>query len=283
MPRINPALIQRLKKDLGVEIAAVYKHINKVVSETHLERHHAALYLARQHDININKYSTAEDRAQLRHALRRQEVEQVNGVAQNQAAASAPVRLARKAKGKRSNRKPVEKSVFVVHGRDQKLTKSIYQLIRALGLQVLEWNHAVKAASRNNPNPNVYDIVDKVMAKAGAVVVLLSPDDEVKLKDQFVGKDEKQTEGKPHGQARPNVLFEAGLALGLHQEKTLLVQVGTIKPFSDVGGKHILHLNNSSNQRNEFANRLEGILGTVDRTGADWQEVGDFVPTKAPM
>jgi hypothetical protein len=37
------------------------------------------------------------------------------------------------------------------------------------------------------------------MEQAQAIVVLLSPDDEAKLKDQFVAKHERQTEGKLRG------------------------------------------------------------------------------------
>jgi len=32
------------------------------------------------------------------------------------------------------------------------------------------------------------------------------------------------------------VLFEAGLALGAHPNKTVMVQVGKVKAFSDIGG-----------------------------------------------
>jgi len=35
------------------------------------------------------------------------------------------------------------------------------------------------------------------------------------------------------------VLFEAGLAMGRHPRKTVFVQVGKVKPFSDVGGRHM--------------------------------------------
>ncbi len=70
------------------------------------------------------------------------------------------------------------------------------------------------------------------MDQAQEVLVLFSPDDLVQLKDQFVDKSERNTEGKSQGQARPNVLFEAGLAMGRHQEKTLLIEIGSVKRFS---------------------------------------------------
>jgi hypothetical protein len=34
------------------------------------------------------------------------------------------------------------------------------------------------------------------------------------------------------------VLFEAGLAMGRHPEKLVVVQIGKVKAFSVVGGRH---------------------------------------------
>jgi predicted nucleotide-binding protein len=52
------------------------------------------------------------------------------------------------------------------------------------------------------------------MAKARAVLVLLSPDDEAKLRDLFISPSDGSFERELTPQARPNVLFEAGLAFG---------------------------------------------------------------------
>ncbi|MDO9440589.1 MAG: nucleotide-binding protein, partial [Beijerinckiaceae bacterium] len=95
-----------------------------------------------------------------------------------------------------------------------------------------------------------------------------------------VGREEKKTEGKLQGQARPNVLFEAGLAMGRHAEKTVLVQIGKIKPFSDVAGRHIVKLSQSTSSRNDLANRLEKIGCSINKVGDDWMDAGYFVPTE---
>nr|WP_283812911.1 TIR domain-containing protein [Bradyrhizobium rifense] len=87
----------------------------------------------------------------------------------------------------------------------------------------------------------------------------------------------------PPSRARPNDsvrLFEAGLAMGRHAEKTVLVQVGKIKPFSDVAGRHIVKLSESTESRNDLANRLEKIGCKVDKVGRDWLKAGYFVPTE---
>ena len=102
----------------------------------------------------------------------------------------------------------------------------------------------------------------------------------VQLKEQFLHADDRSTEGKPQGQARPNVLFEAGLAMGRHPQKTVLVQVGKVKPFSDVGGRHLVRLTETTESRHDLANRLEALHCEVDKVGRDWMKAGDFVPTE---
>src|SRR5207302_7638293 len=89
-------------------------------------------------------------------------------------------------------------------------------------------------------------------------------------------EDEKEFEKIPTGQARPNVLFEAGMAMGRNPKRTVLVQVGDLRPFSDVGGRHVLHLNNSSERRQDLADRLKTAGCLVDLSGRDWHKVGSF-------
>ena len=118
------------------------------------------------------------------------------------------------------------------------------------------------------------------MEKAEAIVVLFTPDDLAHLKEQFVKAGERTSDGKAQGQARPNVLFEAGLALGAHPKKTVMVQVGRAKSFSDIGGRHMVKLTNDQASRNSFANRLARICPAVNRIRNDWMHVGKFEPTE---
>ncbi|WP_375312850.1 TIR domain-containing protein [Bradyrhizobium sp. A5] len=156
----------------------------------------------------------------------------------------------------------------------------MFAFLRALDLQPLEWDQAIRRA-RRGANPFVGDVIDRVMDQAQAVLVLFSPDDLVQLKDHFVEGHEKSKEGKQRGQARPNVIFEAGLAMGRHQEKTVFVQVGEVKDFSDIGGRHMLHFNGSPGSRNALVGRLQMLHCDMDTDGRDWLDVGKFAPTEA--
>ena len=71
-------------------------------------------------------------------------------------------------------------------------------------------------------------------------MILLSPDEEAKIRPKFVSQTDKKKGQHLKGfQPRPNVMFEAGLALGAHSDKTILVQVGTVRDISDIAGKHM--------------------------------------------
>jgi predicted nucleotide-binding protein len=174
--------------------------------------------------------------------------------------------------------KAKDNSVFVVHGRDEGLRKSMFEFLRALSLNPMEWSKAVLLPRKGGANPHVDDILDAAMARVQAVVVIFSPDDLAMLKESLLGKGEKRTEGKLQGQPRPNVIFEAGLALGRHPDKTLLVQIGSVRGFSDIAGKHLVRLTNDVTKRKDVGNRLHKIGCRVDLGGDDWMTAGDFTP-----
>jgi predicted nucleotide-binding protein len=276
MAKINQALLGRIASRLGVTKARVYTLIQGVSTTNRLPRHLGALLLAGDYGISIQKYATAQDLADLRG------ISHHVPVPENTAPAAPPSPKAVLSKAKRAKiAKTKENTVFVVHGRDAKLRDAMYAFLGALGLKPQEWGHAIRAARGKGGNPYVNDAVNKIMEQAQAIVVMLSPDDEAKLKDQFVAKHERQSEGKLRGQARPNVIFETGIAIGTHHRKTVMVQVGDVKPFTDLGGMHIPHLSGDDKSRHDFANRLEDLNCKINRDGDHWLRAGDFTPTPA--
>jgi predicted nucleotide-binding protein len=164
--------------------------------------------------------------------------------------------------------------IFVVHGRNEALRKSMFDFLRAIGLQPLERSQAIKATGE--ATPYVGQILDKAFSMAQAVVVLMTPDDEAYLRKEFQTEHDEAYEKNLTAQARPNVLFEAGMAMGRDAKRTVLVQVGTLRPFSDVGGRHIVRLNNTSAKRQDLAERLKAAGCDVDLSGRDWHSTGLF-------
>jgi hypothetical protein len=174
---------------------------------------------------------------------------------------------------------PTDKSaVFVVHGRNDGARTAMFAFLRAIGLRPIEWTQAV--AMTGQASPYIGQILDVAFSKAQAVVVLLTPDDVSYLRTEYSSEGDPET--KPEPQARPNVLFEAGMALGRHPDRTVLVELGRLRPFSDVAGRHSVRLNNNTDKRQDLAQRLGTAGCTVDLTGTDWHNAGDFTPPPEP-
>lgn len=271
MARINSDLLDRLIKKLGVSRGRVYALIDEKGRTSHLPRELAAIALAAERGVGISRFATPEQLAEIR-----------------QGAVSAvpkPVVTeppAKERKGKSQKQKRVNKqatrrrgnTVFVVHGRDEEMRNALFAFLRAVGLKPLEWNQALRLVKKGSPY--VGEVLEAAFREAAAVVVLLTPDDEAQLQQAFRRKSDPPYEKKLTGQARPNVLFEAGMAFGKDPNSTVLVQVGEVRPFSDIGGRHVVHLTDQPTSRQEFVTKLANAGCNVDTTGADWLSAGQF-------
>src|SRR5262249_20753182 len=143
------------------------------------------------------------------------------------------------------------------------------------GLAPIEWSKAISQAK--GANPNVGDVVNKALQKAQGILVLLSPDEEAKLRPKFCSpKDKKDGLHRLQGQPRPNVIVEAGIALGVHLKNTVLVKVVECRAISDRAGKLILRLSSKPASRKELAQRLGKLGFKVDTIGDNWLTVGNF-------
>jgi predicted nucleotide-binding protein len=171
---------------------------------------------------------------------------------------------------------PDNRTVFVIHGRDERLRGGMFDFLRSLDLKPLEWTEAVKLTGKGSPY--IGEILDTAFSRAQAVVVLFTPDDEARLRDALCGAHEPAYETHLTPQARPNVLFEAGMAMARDPDRTILVQIGDLRPFSDIAGRHAIRMDNSSPKRQDLAVRLQSAGCIVNLSGTDWQKAGDLVP-----
>ena len=166
------------------------------------------------------------------------------------------------------------REVFVVHGRNDYARNSLFQFLRSIDLHPLEWTEAVQSTGK--ASPYIGEILDAAFSRAHAIVVLFTPDDEARLREALRRRGDPDHETQLTGQARSNVLFEAGMAMGRSEDRTVLVEVGLLRPFSDVAGRHVIRLDDSTQRRQELAQRL-GIAGCpIKLDGTDWHRAGDF-------
>ncbi len=273
MAKINQDLLRRISDKLGIKQSRVYALIEEKVRDAHLPRNLAAIAVASERGINISKYATEADLATIRQAA-------VTAAPRPVIVPEMPT-IGKKVKAKAKSKTVQDMkasrrgtSVFVVHGRNENARKGVFAFLRAIGLQPIEWNQAVKKTGQ--ATPYVGTILDTAFREAAAVVVVLTPDDEARLRKKYQKKSDPPYEKRLTGQCRPNVLFEAGMAFGRNPDSTVLVQLGELRPFSDVAGRHILHLSNDPTSRQEFATRLANAGCNVNTSGTDWLKEGDL-------
>ncbi len=167
------------------------------------------------------------------------------------------------------------RDVFVVHGRNVRLKDELFTFLRALDLRPMEWGEALKATGQ--ASPYIGDVLETAFSRAQAIVVLMTPDDQAFLKEIFLAEDDQEFERRPTGQPRPNVLFEAGMAFGHDSRRTILVQIGKLRPISDIQGRHVVKLNNTTQIRQELADKLTSAGCAVITTGkTDWHTAGEL-------
>lgn len=171
------------------------------------------------------------------------------------------------------------RSVFVVHGRNEPLRKSMFDFLRSINLSPMEWTTAVELTGEGSPY--IGQVLDAAFDHATAIVVLMTPDEVAYLLPRY-GHGENDQETLPAPQARPNVLFEAGMALGRDARRTVLVEIGEVRAFSDVAGRHAIRLSNAPASRQALANRLRTAGCAVDLNGTDWHATGDFTAPPPP-
>lgn len=169
--------------------------------------------------------------------------------------------------------------IAVMHGRDAAARTAVCNFLRRLRLEPLEWDDLVNLTHEAAPyNGQAVAAAFKV---AQAVVVVLTPDDIGFLHPSMRDGHEPEDDREPTGQARLNVVLEAGMALQSHPTRTVLVEIGRTRAISDLAGRNAVRLDGSAATLNSFATRLEQARCLVDRRGNDWLEAGEFAALAA--
>lgn len=164
--------------------------------------------------------------------------------------------------------------VFVVHGRNLQAKSAMFAFLRSLNLEPVAWSQAVELARLDSPyaenSPYTGEIVVAGIDRAQAIIVLLTGDDCVHIADP-----EAASEPRAYLQARPNVLFEAGIARARAPQSTILVQMGEVRSCRDLEGRTMVTLTNSTAARRALIDRLRMAECPLSYTGS-WHSAGNF-------
>jgi predicted nucleotide-binding protein len=160
--------------------------------------------------------------------------------------------------------------VFLVCGRDDRANSGMKEMLRAATITPVEWEEAVSWTGTGSPY--VLDVIKTAFTRVQAVLVLFTPDEEVRLLDQHLRPSDPDYEKQPGRQARPNVLVEAGMALAVHPRRTVVVEIPPLRPLSDLQGLHTLRFDGTPQSRQGVIDRLR-TAGCEPR-GSDYLSAG---------
>jgi hypothetical protein len=129
---------------------------------------------------------------------------------------------------------------------------------------------------------HVLTAIDRAFSHAQAAVIVLTGDDMARLGRTYQQDNDEPYEKQLTPQARPNVLFEAGMAFGKYPERTIIVSFSKTRPFTDIGGVHIIYLSDDEGEsRTRLADRLKSAKCDVRNDHKkDWLKAGDFTSAK---
>lgn len=171
------------------------------------------------------------------------------------------------------------KRAFIIFGRDVGAYEELVKFVSAIGLQQLSFEEVAGRTATSF----VADIVTQGIREADVIIAFFTPDEQAALFDPLTASyvDSADTS---RWQARPNVIFEAGLASGVSREKTIIVTLGAdVQLFSDLHGIYYVDL--AGRRAKEILRRkIESIVGSlpVDDNWMNPEISGDFASCLRP-
>jgi predicted nucleotide-binding protein len=161
------------------------------------------------------------------------------------------------------------KRVMVIYGHDEEANSALFDCLRAMGLQPQEWGQLIQQSQVGSPY--IGAVLDEAFKSVQAVVAFFTPDEHVITRTSYAsGQDSWRL------QARPNVLFEAGMALATHPRETILLVLGHQELPSDLSGRHFIRLDGTVIPIKNLGDRLKTAGCAVELDGNDWLNPARF-------
>jgi hypothetical protein len=170
---------------------------------------------------------------------------------------------------------PDKKKVFIIHGRCEPAKHEMGVFLRSLGLEPV-WFRDVR--KNMGGTVQIIRVVEQGMKEAHGVLALVTPDEFSVLRPPM-RKPGEGGEAVERWQARPNVLFEAGMAYMRDPDRVAFVLFGEAKLFTDTAGMCVFWPTNDhgpDSHRTQLRDLLGGGMHCDINDGHDWMTSGDF-------
>jgi len=155
-----------------------------------------------------------------------------------------------------------QQAVYVVFEQFTPTVDKINKFLEEKGLKVLKKEDAVSLTGETAPF--IGRVIDVAFEHAQAVIVLLTGDEKVQLCKTFQHDDDEDFEKDFSPQSTQEQLFEAGYAFGKSPKRTILVQDGNIRPFSDILGRYVLSFNDVQKDYDTLLAHLERARSIIE-------------------
>ena len=164
---------------------------------------------------------------------------------------------------------PNPREVVVIHGRDTARTTFIFKLLQRLNVHAVAFDELI--ARSGSSSPSIRELIRLAFTQAQAVLVLFTGDDLASLRPDLHGNSEGSGERTPSPQPRPHILFEAGVAVALQHERTIIVEVPPLRGLLNLDGVQVVRFTTgSAEERTQLAGRLRAAGCELDTSGNHW-------------
>jgi len=164
---------------------------------------------------------------------------------------------------------PNTHEVVLIHGRGTARTAFFFELLRRLDLRPLAFDELT--ARTGSSNPSVRAVVRAAFARAQAVIILLTGDDLVSLRTDLLGGAPAQGGAGETLQPHLRVIFEAGVAVALQHERTIIVEVPPLRGLLDLADVQVVRFaTGAPEERTQLVRRLRAAGCTLHTSGSTW-------------
>jgi predicted nucleotide-binding protein len=169
---------------------------------------------------------------------------------------------------------PTRPRVLLFHGRDEAFVQGLRGFLQAVGLEAPTFEDWVKEVGMGSPQN--LEVVFKATREASAILIVCTPDETVELAARLRdGSDSDAARMQP----RPNVIFEAGIALALRSAQFVIFVEAEpdLSGWTDIDGLNKVRFRDDADSRKRLASRLETVGLAIQRDAdGGWLRAGDF-------